>query len=107
MQQEAVWIGWTTVATAEDARRLADGLIDERLAACVQISGPVESVYRWEGAVDHATEFRLAVKFASSRAVAIEQWMKRHHPYETPQWLCVPAIAGAEKYLNWVIENST
>ncbi len=107
MEAEAVWVGWTTVADAATARRLAEGLVGEGLAACVQIDGPVESHYRWAGALERAAEHRLVVKFAGARAAEIERWIGRNHPYESPQWLCVPACGGLENYLKWVVGNST
>ena len=99
-------IGWTTVATEEDAGRLAREIVANRLAACVQIS-PIRSIYRWEGAIEQGQEYRLAIKFVAVRETELEQWLGAHHPYETPQWICCPAMAGSEKYLNWVVENST
>lgn len=102
----SVMIGWTTTADRATAEQLARGLVEARLAACAQVSGPVTSVYRWAGAIEESTEFRIAVKFAASRSAEIEAWLSQHHPYKTPQWLACPA-AGSEKYLNWVIANST
>jgi periplasmic divalent cation tolerance protein len=101
----ALLIGWTTCATAEDARRLADGLVDRGLAACVQIEGPVTSVYRWKGAVEQAVEHRLTIKFVPERQVELEQWLRANHPYDTPEWVVVGATMVAEKYLSWARET--
>jgi len=100
-------IGWTTVSTKEDAERLAQGLVEQSLAACVQIEGPIRSVYRWEGKVEVSEEFRLLVKFIPARGRALESWLLAHHPYETPEWLVVRAEQVAEKYLSWARANST
>ncbi len=100
-------LGWTTVSKAEDAERLAQGLIAQSLAACVQIDGPVRSVYRWEGKVESAEEFRLLVKFIPARGRAVESWLLSHHPYATPEWVVVRAEHIGEKYLSWARSNST
>src|SRR5690606_21914986 len=94
-------IGWTTVETAEQARALATGLIESRLAACVQIDGPITSVYRWDGAIESTPEYRVTVKFLVDRSFALETWLHNHHPYATPQWIVVRAEHVAEKYLSW------
>lgn len=100
-------IGWTTVETRPQAETLAQGLIAEHLAACVQIDGPITSVYRWESQVQSAEEFRLTVKFVAARHVALEAWLHRHHPYATPEWIVVSADHVAEKYLSWAQAAST
>ncbi|HEY0967691.1 MAG TPA: divalent-cation tolerance protein CutA [Opitutaceae bacterium] len=100
-------IGWTTVETALQAEELAAGLVAARLAACVQIEGPVISHYRWEGRPQRATEFRLTVKFLPDRQLELEAWLYTRHPYQTPEWVVVQAEYVAEKYLSWARANST
>lgn len=100
-------IGWTTVSSREDADKLAKGLVERHLAACVQIDGPVSSVYWWEGRTEQAQEHRLTVKFIPARARELEQWLLQHHPYDTPQWIVVAAEHVGEKYLSWARANST
>jgi periplasmic divalent cation tolerance protein len=100
-------IGWTTVETREQAETLAAGLVADRLAACVQIDGPIRSHYRWEGQSEVTEEFRLTVKFLQLRQLELEAWLMARHPYQTPQWLVVSATHVAEKYLSWVQANST
>lgn len=102
-----MWVGWTTVANLDDAKRLASGLVEHRLAACVQIDGPVTSFYRWAGATERAEEFRLWIKFVDDARAAVETWLWAHHPYETPEWIVVRADHVAEKYLSWAQANST
>ena len=94
-------IAWTTVATAEDADRLATGVVTRALAACVQVDGPVTSHYRWEGKVERTAEFRLAFKVLRRDLAALETFVLAHHPYDTPEWIAVPAERVAEKYLSW------
>lgn len=98
-------IGWTTVASKDDATRLARGLIDAQLAACVQVDSPIASHYIWENRTETAQEFRLTVKFLPSRAAAMETWLFAHHPYATPEWVVVRAEHVAEKYLSWARAN--
>jgi len=100
-------IGWTTVESPEQAEALAAGLVEARLAACVQVEGPVTSHYRWEGRTERAMEYRLMVKFLPGRQVELEAWLFSRHPYRTPEWLVVRADHVAEKYLSWAQANST
>jgi periplasmic divalent cation tolerance protein len=100
-------VGWTTVGNREDAGRLARGLVETGLAACVQIDGPITSHYVWQGQVETAEEFRLTAKFIPARASAVETWLKAQHPYDTPEWIVVRAEYVAEKYLSWARANCT
>lgn len=100
-------LAWTTVGKKEDAERLAHGMVERCLAACVQIEGPVRSVYSWEGKVESAEEYRLLVKFIPARGRTLEAWVLANHPYTTPEWLVVRAEHVAEKYLSWARANST
>lgn len=100
-------VGWTTVANRADADRIAQTLVSTRLAACVQIDGPIASYYVWQGRTETAEEFRLTVKFLPARAAAIKAWLEKNHPYETPEWVVVRAEDVAEKYLSWARANCT
>ncbi len=100
-------IGWTTVASAADASRLAQGAIEARLAACVQVEGPVTSHYRWEGRIETAEEYRLMFKFLPGQAGPLETWLLAHHPYATPEWVVLRADQVSEKYLSWAQGVST
>ncbi len=94
-------LAWTTVATPEDATRLAGGAVESGLAACVQVDGPVTSHYRWQGKLESAPEYRLLFKLLPERAAALEEWVRTRHPYETPEWVVVRAEQVSEKYLSW------
>ncbi|TFG48728.1 MAG: divalent-cation tolerance protein CutA [Gemmatimonadales bacterium] len=83
----------------------ADALVAERLAACVQVQGPIRSTFRWQGAVDHATEWYCQVKTSRERYPAVEQRIRALHPYETPEIIALPVIAGNPAYLRWVGES--
>ncbi|HEY0943741.1 MAG TPA: divalent-cation tolerance protein CutA [Opitutaceae bacterium] len=100
-------IGWTSVETREQAETLAKGLVEGRLAACVQIEGPITSHYRWNGNIQTAQEFRVTVKFLPGRQLEVEAWILNRHPYETPEWIVVRAEHVSEKYLSWAHANST
>jgi len=94
-------IAWTTVGTRADADRVAAEIIGLRLAACVQVDGPVSSTYRWRGKVEQTDEFRLCLKFLPEQAAPLAAWVQAHHPYETPEWIVVRAADVGEKYLSW------
>lgn len=100
-------IGWTTVASPDEAQTLASGLIDSHLAACVQVQGPVTAYYRWHGVVESGQEYRLTVKFSAARSAELKNWLLRHHPYETPQWLAVAAKDAADGYAKWICGESS
>lgn len=100
-------IAWTTVASRDDAERLASAIVEQRLAACVQIDGPITSYYLWQGALERTEEFRLLVKFLPAQASALATWIESHHPYDTPEWIVVAADSVAEKYLSWARASST
>lgn len=102
---DTVCVGWTTVESLDQARALARMLVESGLAACVQIDGPVLSLYRWQGKLEEATEYRLAVKFAQSRADALLACLNEHHPYGTPQWLALPVSHVNPAYAQWVCQG--
>lgn len=106
MPSPKILIGWTTVDSAAAARQLATGLVAARLAACVQVDGPVESHYLWQGRQERAKEWRLWVKFPARQAKAVETWLAKHHPYSTPQWVAVEARAVARPYRDWVLSSA-
>jgi periplasmic divalent cation tolerance protein len=88
------------------AERLADTLIDGRLAACVNILSPCRSVYRWKGEVQHDEEFPLLIKTTRERYAALEQAIRAGHPYELPEIIAVPVERGLPGYLDWVTEQT-
>jgi periplasmic divalent cation tolerance protein len=102
-----MYVAWTTVATAEDASRLAQGALEARLVACVQVDGPVTSHYPWKGRIESAREYRLVFKFLPEQADALETWIGAHHPYDIPEWIVARAEHVSEKYLSWARGTST
>lgn len=91
----------TTCAGREAAVALAERLVAERLAACVQVDGPLTSVYRWQGVVEQAAEFRCTCKTTNGRVAACTAAILAHHAYETPEVL-VGRFHGSPAYAAWV-----
>jgi periplasmic divalent cation tolerance protein len=96
----------TTTAAKADAQRIAGALVQERLAACVQVLGPIESTYRWQGAVETAEEWLCLIKSRRELFPQIEEAIRRNHPYQVPEILAIPVVAGSAAYLAW-LENET
>jgi len=84
------------------AERLADTLVANNLAACVNILAPCRSVYRWKGAVQHDEEHPMLIKTTAERYGALEQALRAGHPYELPEIIAVPVERGLPAYLDWV-----
>lgn len=95
----------TTVGTDADARRLARGLVEQRLAACVQVDAGVTSIYRWDGKVCEDAECRLTIKTARDTEPALRAWLLEQHPYDLPQYVVV-ATAVAASYGEWVLAQT-
>jgi len=89
------------------AERLADALLEQRLAACVNILAPCRSVYRWKGALQHDEEHPMLIKTTSERYAALEAAIRAGHPYELPEIIAVPIERGLQAYLDWVAAEST
>lgn len=92
----------TTTETLDQARRIAEGLVRQRLAACVQIVGPVESWFWWEGEVQSGPEWRCLIKTRRPLWAQVEAAIRELHPYETPQIIGLELVAGGEDYLAWL-----
>ncbi|MET7739099.1 divalent-cation tolerance protein CutA [Streptomyces sp. NPDC005385] len=97
----------TTTDSAQRAAELAHGAVAGRLAACAQISGPVTSVYRWQGTVETAAEWQIHFKTTAVRYPALEAYLREAHAYETPEIIATPVVAGGAEYLRWVGEETT
>jgi len=92
----------TTTEKKEDAERIARSLVEARLAACVQIVGPIESVYRWKGRIETAREWLCLIKSRRDHYRAVEEAIRSLHPYEVPEIIAVPFSAGSPDYLGWL-----
>ncbi len=96
----------TTVSKKTDAEKMGKCLIDKRLAACVQIAGPVESVYRWKGRIETAKEFVCVIKTRKSLYKKVEKKIKELHPYEVPEIIAIPITEGSRDYLRWLSDET-
>ncbi len=92
----------TTTEKREDAERIARTLVEARLAACVQIVGPITSIYRWKGKIETAGEWLCLIKSREELYGAVEQAIRYLHPYETPEIIAAPITAGSHDYPGWL-----
>lgn len=93
---------FTTLPTQETARAIARELVERRLAACVQVSGPLESTYWWQGNIETTSEWRLTAKSRVDLLPALEAAIRQQHPYEVPEILAASIVAGHPEYLEWM-----
>ncbi|MFT3848836.1 MAG: divalent-cation tolerance protein CutA [Propionivibrio sp.] len=84
------------------AEKLAALVVEERLAACVNLLAPCTSIYQWKGSVEHAEEVPLLIKTTEERYASLEAAIRSAHPYETPEIVTIPITAGLPEYLAWV-----
>jgi periplasmic divalent cation tolerance protein len=96
----------TTVETEAHGRELAEKIIAERLAACVQ-SEPIHSVYRWKGRVERTGEYRLTAKTRAALAPDLVSFIVGHHAYETPEVIVLPILHGHPDYLSWIEQETS
>ncbi|MEM9234457.1 MAG: divalent-cation tolerance protein CutA [Pseudomonadota bacterium] len=101
----ALTIIQTTVASAEEAEKLARALVDRRLAACVQFT-TIRSVYRWGGEVQAGSEVRLDIKTSGVRQGDLINGLKELHPYDVPELIVLHADSAGEGYAKWVAEET-
>jgi len=97
----------TTVGAAFDATRLAPTLVDEHLAACVNVLPPMQSIYRWQGQVHVDDERQLVIKTSSDRVEALQFRVRALHPYELPEFLVIDVAGGSQAYLAWLTQATT
>jgi periplasmic divalent cation tolerance protein len=94
----------TTTETKEQAEKIAKYLVEERFAACVQIMGPIVSIYRWKEKVEEASEWLCLIKTREELFKKVETAIKKLHSYETPEIIAVPITKGNRKYLSWLTD---
>jgi len=97
----------TTLPVDADAAAFARTLVTERLAACVNLLAPMESVYRWEGDVQREAERQLIMKTARARVDALWQRLRELHPYDVPEFVVLPIVDGSDAYLRWLGESTS
>jgi periplasmic divalent cation tolerance protein len=92
----------STVGGAEDAERIAERLVEQGLAACVNVLPGVVSIYRWKGRVERDEERLLLIKTRAERFEELRETIVSLHPYEVPEIVALPVIAGHQPYLDWL-----
>jgi periplasmic divalent cation tolerance protein len=97
---------FTNLPDRAAAERVADLLIEKKLAACVNILAPCRSLYRWKGAVQHDEEHPVLIKTTAERYAELERALRSAHPYELPEIVAVPIERGLAAYLDWVSEET-
>jgi periplasmic divalent cation tolerance protein len=92
----------TNVPDATTATAIARRLVEQRLAACVNVLPQVQSIYQWQGAIEEAGEVTLLIKTTQARYAELEAAVKAAHPYEVPEIIAIPIVGGLPKYLDWI-----
>lgn len=95
----------TTAGSEQEAERIGAALVERRLAACVQVIGPVASRYRWRGKIEEAREWQCLAKTEAARYAEVEAAIRETHSYEQPEIVATPIVAGSRSYLDWISES--
>lgn len=98
-------IVFSTTGSQEEARRVAQQLVERSLAACVNVLGPIESIYRWQGKVETAGEFLLLIKTTAERFPDLREALVALHSYEVPECIGVDVADGSAPYLAWLADS--
>jgi len=98
---------YATFPDRDLAMTIAHALVDQRLAACVNLLGPMTSVYRWEGAVENAEETVGLIKTRSSLAERVVNAVREQHPYSNPALMVFPVEGGSEDFLSWILSETS
>jgi periplasmic divalent cation tolerance protein len=99
---QAVRLCLCTCPDRAGAEAIAQALVEERLAACVNLLPGVTSIYRWDGGVERAEEIQLLIKTTAARLPALAERLRALHPYDVPELIALEAVGGFREYLNWV-----
>lgn len=97
----------TTIDSQQGAQKIANALVSRRLAACIQVSGPIISTYWWQGKMEQAEEWVCTAKTRSELYSQLEQAIREVHTYDVPEILAVNVVAGNTDYLNWVAQETS
>lgn len=96
----------TTIDSKEGAQKIAEALVSKRLAACVQVSGPITSTYWWQGQIEQAEEWICTAKTRWELYNDLEQAIRDAHTYDVPEILAVDVVTGGVDYLNWILQET-
>jgi periplasmic divalent cation tolerance protein len=102
----ARFVVFVTAGSTQEGEKIARTLVDERLAACVNIVSPIHSIYRWQDQVQEDQEVLLVAKTSSATLEQLMTRVKQLHSYQVPEIIAVPIVAGAESYLQWIDEQT-
>ena len=105
MENDCVVV-WTTIGRSADGRGLASILVNERLAACVNVLPEMESIYRWKGQVETDSERQVVIKTTVARVAALRARLHELHDYDVPEFIVLPIAGGSEAYLSWIREST-
>jgi periplasmic divalent cation tolerance protein len=105
-QTEAILL-MTNCPDQQTASELARQLLEQQLAACVNILPAMQSMYRWQGAIESASEVALLIKTTKLRYAQLEQAIKALHPYQVPEIIALPIVAGSSDYLHWIAQETS
>ena len=106
MTPEEFVVVLVTAGSSEEAARIGQTLVAERLAACANVIGPIRSIYRWRGAVEDAAEHLLLLKARARDVTVLGERVRALHSYEVPEVLALPIRAGSAAYLAWLAEST-
>ncbi len=98
---------FVTVESADEGQRIADALVESRVASCVNRVGPVHSTYRWEGQVERSEEQLLIIKTVADRFEDVKKKVEELHSYTVPEIIALPIQMGNQSYLDWMIKQVT
>jgi periplasmic divalent cation tolerance protein len=107
MADEQLSIILVTTPSQDVAQQLAQEVVKERLAACVNIVSGVRSIYAWEGKIERTDEVLLIIKTQSARYAELEEFIRAHHPYETPEIVEIPAGRVTSQYWEWIVKETS
>ena len=100
----------TVLCTCPDqaeAEKLAGGLLENGLAACVNIMPEIRSIYRWQGVLNNDGESLMIIKTSRQKYSSVQSWLERHHPYDVPEIIALPVEQGSGAYLDWVVNETS
>jgi periplasmic divalent cation tolerance protein len=96
----------STLPGDADAQEFGNALVEERLAACVNVLPTMESIYRWEGEIQRDMERQVIMKTSRDRVMALWERLRELHPYDVPEFIVVPIVDGNDAYLRWIGEST-
>jgi len=102
---DQILLAISTFPDADTASRIAQALVEEKLAACANVLPAIHSIYHWKGQIETAGEIMVLFKTTQERQAAFEKKLRSLHPYEVPELICFKIDSGSPDYLRWVIDN--